>query len=76
VTAPGEIESIDLRCPVHTRRLFGRVLAEARIVSGNLIEFACTDCRNDRRRQGEDCTLVLHRFNVLGVHVNTKVSRT
>jgi hypothetical protein len=62
----------DLRCPIDSRRLFGRVRG-AQIVAGNLIEIACDDCRKTARRNGQvDVSLVLHRFNVLGEHIESE----
>lgn len=69
----GVAVKVDLRCPVYSIRLFGRVLTEGTIVEGNLIEVACTDCRKARRAMGDDCSLVLHRFNVLGDCVESEV---
>lgn len=65
---------VDLRCPVTPKRLFARLrTGDATIVDANLIEIACNDCRSARRRMGDDCTLVLHRFDMLGVCVETQV---
>lgn len=65
---------VDLRCPVTPRRLFARVLAgDTHVTSDNLIEFACSDCRNANRKMGQPCVLVLHRFNLLGQIVDTEI---
>lgn len=66
----------ELRCDANPARLFAKIFldpeAEGRVVEGNLIEFACRDCR---RRLTSDQTprLVLHRFNVVGDLVETEV---
>jgi len=68
------VTAVDLRCPVVHRRLFARLrMREASIVEGNLIEVACDECRKIRRKQGDEVRLVLHRFNVIGVCVETEV---
>jgi hypothetical protein len=36
---------------------------------------ACVDCRTSLRRCGEPATLVLHRYNMLGVCLSTEVRR-
>jgi hypothetical protein len=63
----------ELRCPVNASRLFGKVIASQKVVvtDGNLMEFACHDCLRDRRRKGSTVARVLHRFNFLGVHIET-----
>lgn len=66
----GLVAGNDLRCPVTPRRKF------ALVVEGNLIETACMDCKQTRRRQGDhDVAIVLHRYNLLGEHVETEVVR-
>lgn len=68
---------VDMRCPVNPSRLMGRVKDPdddaARIVDGNLIEIACEWCKDSRRRRGEKVKVVLHRYNVLGQHVEDEV---
>lgn len=67
---------IEVRCPVGPRRLFAKIVAEGgrpKIVEGNLIEFACSDCRRLRRLSGEPVTLVLHRYDLAGQLVETEV---
>lgn len=66
--------TVDLRCPVDSRKLFGRLLlGDAEIVEGNLIEIACDACKRNQRTLGKDVDLVLHRYNVLGKHVETEI---
>lgn len=66
----------ELRCDANPARLFAKIFldpsVESKVVDGNLIEFACRDCR---RRLATDQTprLVLHRFNVVGDLVETEV---
>lgn len=67
--------NVDLRCPVTPRRLFGRLKGQTTLVDGNLLEFACDDCRKAQRALGNDVVLVLHRYNLLGQHVETEVKR-
>lgn len=69
---------VDMRCPVNPSRLMGRVKdpdARAEIVEGNLIEIACDHCKQSKRMKGEKCRLVLHRYNVLGEHIEDEVVR-
>ena len=70
------ITAVELRCPVGPRRLLA-ILRQSgepiRVVSGNLIEFACADCRREQRRQGQAPEYVLHRFDVAGDLVETVV---
>lgn len=42
-----------------------------RITEGNLIEFACSDCRRAYKQRGENLTLVLHRYDLAGTLVET-----
>lgn len=63
---------VEIRCPVNTSRLFLK-LHDARIVEGNLIEVACRDCRTEERLRNPAVRLVLHRFDVLGVLIETDV---
>ena len=71
------MSTVDIRCPVNSRRLFARLLVgDAEIVEGNLIEIACDDCKKAQRTlSGPDVALVLHRYNVLGKHVETEIRR-
>ena len=65
---------VDLRCPVNRSRLLARVKRDpaVQIVEGNLVEVACTHCRNEMRRSDPTVLRVLHRFNVLGDLVETE----
>ena len=38
---------------------------------GTLVEFACSDCARDLRKQGYDVARVLHQYNIAGELVNT-----
>jgi hypothetical protein len=66
---------VDLRCPVFPKALFARLRSGEAVIrpGSNLIEVSCRDCRNAERAQNGPCTRVLHRFNVLGEHVETQV---
>jgi hypothetical protein len=71
----GALEEIGLHCPVGPRQLLAKLRLDGgrpRYVDGSLIELACSDCRRTRRRQGlPPVAQVLHRFDVLGVLVET-----
>jgi hypothetical protein len=41
-------------------------------VEGNLMEFACDDCKKQLRRSGDNVFRVLHRYNFLGELVETE----
>jgi hypothetical protein len=71
------VTEVDVRCPVTPRRLFAKLqLGEAEVDrSDNTLTVACLDCRTARRRMGQPCTLVLHRFNMLGACLGTEVRR-
>lgn len=64
---------IDVRCPNHPVRLLLRVGKPVNVDDANLIEVACRDCRRDLQKAGQQATLVLHRYNVLGELVETVV---
>jgi hypothetical protein len=60
---------VEVRCPSSFRRLFVKLRLEGdrpRITEGNLMEFACADCR-----RGTGHKLVLHRYDLLGNLVET-----
>lgn len=67
----------DLRCPVGPKKLLGRVRKEgdhAAIVSDNLLELACRDCRNSvQLESGRKPQVVFHRFNILGELVESEI---
>ena len=65
----GSIVDNQLRCPAAYHKLLGK------IVEGNLIEVACSDCVRAIRNGGETVTQVLHRFNILGELVETQIVR-
>ena len=65
---------IEIRCPVGPKRLLAKLLQEGgkpHIVEGNLVEFACDDCKKVQRRTKPSVVRVLHRFNLLGDCVQT-----
>ena len=66
-------DTIELRCPVGPRRLFGKyVMEHGRVpIVNNLMEFACSDCKKTRKRLGLDVELILHRFDLAGTLVET-----
>jgi hypothetical protein len=65
---------VEIRCPVNQSRLFMKV-GRPTIVEGNLIQVACTDCRDTLRREGVEVSRVLHEFNVLGDLIETVIER-
>lgn len=70
------VNHLEIRCPVGPQRLFAKLLSDGerpKVVDGNLLEFACADCRRLRRQQGETVSLVLHRYNILGELIETQV---
>lgn len=67
--------TVEVRCPDHPIRLLLRVGTPKVLDGANIIEVACRDCRNDLRKRGETVSLVLHRYNVLGEHVQTEIKR-
>lgn len=71
-------QRVDIRCPVGPgpRRLFVRLIqsgGKPKYVDGNLMEFACSDCRRELQRAGEEVEQVFHRFNILGELIETEV---
>jgi hypothetical protein len=62
---------VEMRCPVDSQRMFGKIMSDAKpvIVTGNLLEFACSKCR---RRIGTG-QQVLHRFDLTGRLVETEI---
>ena len=70
--------AVELRCPVGPRALLAKVLAAGQPVvttDDNLVELTCRDCRRAETRNGRPCRLVLHRFDIAGELVETKVVR-
>lgn len=68
--------TVEVRCPIGIGRLFMKLqLAGEKpmITDGNLLEFACTDCRKQLARKGEHVSLVLHRYDFVGTLVETEV---
>ena len=66
---------IPLRCPVGPKRLLAIVKSTGDhhgIVSGNLLELSCRDCRSLYGNDGRKPKQVLHRFNVIGELVETE----
>lgn len=64
----------EVRCPEDPRRLFTKLIQEGKrpsVVEGNLIEFACQNCKKSRQTQGLKVNRVLHRYNILGELVET-----
>jgi len=70
----GELE---IRCPNGPRKLFAKVISEGGAPSytddGSLIELSCSECKRGLRGKGRRVFRVLHRYNILGQHVETVV---
>ena len=68
---------VEIRCPVGPRRLFLKMLADGQkpaITDGNLMELACSDCKRLLRDSyGIGSSRVLHRYDLAGVLVETKI---
>lgn len=70
--------TVEVRCPGNMRRLFMKLQLEGDkplITEGNLLEFACSDCRKEHIRLGDPVRLVLHRYDFLGRPIETEVLR-
>lgn len=70
--------TVEVRCPGSMRRLFMKLQLEGDkplITEGNLLEFACADCRKEYTRLGDPVRLVLHRYNFLGELIEVEVLR-
>lgn len=70
------MNEVEIRCPVNFGRLFMKMkLAgdQPHYVDGNLMEFACDDCKKQHRRAGDQVTRVLHRYNFLGELVESEI---
>lgn len=66
--------TVEVRCPVGPQRLLSKLRLSGEkptYVEGNLIEFACDDCKRNLRRRGQTVSRVLHRYNFLGELVET-----
>lgn len=66
----------DIRCPVGPRKLLAKMVAEGEkpvYVDGWAVEFACSDCARRKRQAGLNVSRVLHRFNLIGECVETRV---
>lgn len=70
------MQTVEIRCPVGPRRLLSKLLVageKPHVVEGNLIEFACDDCKRTLRQQGRIVIRVLHRYDLAGELVETVV---
>lgn len=68
-------QTVELRCPVGPQRLLSKLRLSGespKYTDDNLIEFACADCRRTLRNRGRTVSLVLHRYNFIGAHVETE----
>jgi hypothetical protein len=72
------MDEIEIRCPVGPRRLLFKMYQEGHrphVVPGNLIEVACDDCKRTMRRRDPSVVRVVHRFNLAGELIESKVIR-
>lgn len=72
------METVEIRCPVGPRRLLSKLISSGgkpHVVDGNLIEFACDDCKRSARRVTPGVVRVLHRFDLAGTLVESEVVR-
>lgn len=70
------MSEVEIRCPENFSRLFVKMKLAGEsptYVEGNLMEFACDDCKRMHRRAGDAVLRVLHRYNFLGELVETVV---
>lgn len=56
--------------------MFGKLVAEfgvPHVTAENLIEFSCPECRRQKREERPDLVIeaVLHRFDLIGRHIET-----
>lgn len=67
------MSDIEIRCPKPPRKLFAKLVREAKEsgTSFTLIEFACADCAKRLRKEGVDVFRVLHRYDIDGTLVDT-----
>jgi hypothetical protein len=69
-------QTVELRCPVGPQRLLSKLRMSGIApvyTDDNLIEFACSDCKRTLRNSGRTVLYVLHRYNFIGVLVETEV---
>lgn len=67
---------IDIRCPEDPRRLFLKLRQDGEVphvTDGNLIELACGECKRSRRLTDPTVIRVLHRYDLSGDLIETKV---
>lgn len=67
---------VEIRCPIGPKRLLSKLLLSGdrpKVVEGNLIEFACADCKRTYRKGGRRVSIVLHRYNLAGELIETSV---
>lgn len=70
------MQTVEIRCPEDPRRLLSKLLlsgGKPTVVEGNLIEFACDNCKKALRSSGQSVVRVLHRYNLAGELVETEV---
>lgn len=66
--------SIEVRCPYGPQRLFMKLKLAGEsptITEDNYMEFSCSDCKRNLRRQGFDVDRVIHQYDFLGNWVDT-----
>lgn len=67
----------EMRCPLGPRRLFGIMRQHGErpsyIQPENWIEFSCYDCRRSMSERGQRVKRVLHRYDLAGEFMGTRV---
>ena len=70
------MDHVEIRCPVGPKRLLAKLRLAGQhpiFTEGNLMEFACDDCKRSLRKSGRQVTRVLHRYNFLGELVENAI---
>lgn len=67
--------AIEVRCPKGPQRLFAKIRVDdetsMHVIDGNVMEFACGDCKRTLRREGFEVDRVLHQYDFSGQFVQT-----
>ena len=69
------MRTVELRCPVGPRRLLSKLLiaGERPHIVGNLVELACSDCKQAERKKGNPVVRVLHRYDLSGALIESEL---
>jgi hypothetical protein len=72
------METIEIRCPIGPQRLLSKLLVRGQhpaVTTDNLIEFACSDCKQTLQKQGQKVRRILHRYDLSGDLIETVIER-